>query len=248
MQNKISVCIKDEEDILIDAKSAEEISHISELIIQKYEKPLVLKLIKEKFPYISNLQKNYIKNHIKNYNTDEDFGYEARKKLISDCIYKYMTESRQKLYVESFVFFRLKKYEGLLEELVERLFDDFMLEKEYEEFIGLLKYFVNLNDDRPESINLAVRGSGIYEIFDENGENITKKCLSEFISEEPDANGVSFDDLLISVLITLAPEKIFISGRENITNSELFKTINKVFEGNIFYTENMSTEQKNTLL
>ena len=108
-----------------------------------------------------------------------------------------------------------------------------MAEREYEEFIRLLKYFVSIQENRPPAVNVLVRAEGVYELFDSNGRNITKKCLMEFLTDENVISEVNFDDLLISMLITLAPKKIIVHGSEKITNKELFLTIERVFEGEV---------------
>ena len=74
----------------------------------------------------------------------------------------------------------------------------------------------------------------MYTVLDENNEDITEKCIADFggVEETPYEN---FDDLLISVLITLAPEKIVIHNGENIKNRELFDTIKRVF-GKVEYS------------
>lgn len=227
----------DDDAIYLCQEQEEEINRAADYIIKKYERPLLLKLIKEGYCDASSMQKNYILSNIERYNTDKEVGYEARKKIISGCIRDYLKEGKTKLYFEGFVIFRLLPYENILNELIERLIEDRLCELEYSEFIRLLRYFVNLNDNRPSVTNVLVRADGVYELFDKNGENITKKCLKEFITEDAEIKDVSFDDLLISMLITLAPKRIIVHGKSKIKNRELFKTVEQVFQGNVLYCE-----------
>lgn len=227
---------KDEPDIIyFDKTNKFFIDAVSDYIIKRYEKPLLMRVIKEKYPYITQMQKNYLFTHTDRYNADDEIGYEARKKLISESLKGYAEEGKNMLYMEGFLNFRLRKYESLLEDMAERILDDRLMEQEYEEFISLLKYFININEQRPDEVNVLVRADGVYELFNEDGKNITKESLSEFLPEERAGKDISFDDLLISMLITLAPRKIIVHGGEKIENSELFETISKVFDDNMVY-------------
>ena len=123
-------------------------------------------------------------------------------------------------------------YHVVIEE-TDELVDIYYLNREYEDFIELLKYFVSVQDSRPELVYIRVLSNGTYQIFDKNKNDITKKCLYEF-STADDMNDVSFDDLLISILITLAPEKMIVENSKNIKNVQLFETIERVFE-NVVY-------------
>lgn len=229
--------IKEEnsEVIYLDRINTKLIDSVSEYIIKKYERLSLFKVIRERYPYITPMQKSYIFSHIQDYNTDDETGYEARKRIVRKALGKYIDEGKTKLYPEGFVIFRLKEYENLLEVLTEKIIDDRLKEQEYEEFISLLKYFININESRPELVNILVRAEGVYELFNENGENITKKCIKDFLSEENEISEVSFDDLLISMLITYAPRKIIVHCGEKIANRELFSTISKVFDENVVY-------------
>ena len=211
------------------------VSALADYIIEKYERPIINKIIRESCGKMSSVQKKFVLDGIARYNTDELIGYEARKRLICDRLCDYLAENRPGLFLDGFVSFRLKEYEGLLEEMVEVLSEDYLTEREYDEFIGLLRYFVSIQKQRPALAGVLVRTDGVYEIFNSGGENITRKCLADFVSEDAAARNVNFDDLLISMLITLAPEKIIIHNGDKIKNNELFETIKRVFDGNVTY-------------
>lgn len=235
MQNKGLTGLKTNELLSAENVSEETVANLAEYIMEKYEKPLFLKVLNERYSNALPFKKNYVLLNFAKYASDSELGYEARKKLIEECIYKYFKEGKSTLFTEGFVFFRLKRYESILEELAEKIFEDRMAELEYEEFIRLLRYFVNIQENRPKLINVSVRAEGVYEIFDADGKNITQKCLEDFFSDENNATEVNFDDLLISMLITLAPKKIAVHGGEKIINKELFTTIGRVFDGDVFY-------------
>ena len=208
---------------------------LAEYIMERYETRLIRRILEESYSDLSALSKREIIKGIARFSDDEQIGYNARKQAVLLNIYDYFQEESLML-IDGFVTFRLKEYEALLERLTEALVEDYLTRKEYEEFIALLKYFVTIQKPRPAFTHVCLDGRGTgYRILDESGNDITVKCFSDFAEGEVLLTEEAYDDLLISVLITLAPEKIIIHGGEYITNKELFSTIGRVFENHVSY-------------
>ena len=125
--------------------------------------------------------------------------------------------------------FRLNRYDALLNRAADRLIELYFMHKEYEEFIDLLRYFVHVQDRRPQMIHLIVNPCSMYAILNEDKEEITAECVAEFAAPD-EVCRENFDDLLISILITLAPKKIVVHNSSSIQNTTLFTTIHKVFD------------------
>ena len=106
------------------------------------------------------------------------------------------------------------------------------MEREYNEFIKLLKYFVDIQEPKFENIHvIASKGCG-YALFDENCKEITNECIKEYVTEISKGE-INYDDLLVSSLITLAPKKITVHCIGNFKNKELLETIKNIFTGNV---------------
>lgn len=206
---------------------------VAEYIIDRYEAKLIRRILKEDYPLLSPVQTREILKNIECFTDDAEIGYKARKQCIILSIYDYLKEDKTML-IDGFVNFRLKEYESLLNHLTRLLVEHYMTQKEYEEFIGLLKYFVNIQTPRPELIHICVGALGGYTILNDKEEDITTRCFSEF-AEDGLFSEEAYDDLLISVLITLAPQEIVVHGSPNIRNQELFSTISRVFDGKLQY-------------
>lgn len=202
---------------------------LSEYIIDRYETRLMRKILDENFSELSKKAKRDILKNINFFEDDKNVGFDARKRCILLALYDCLKEST-KVYLDGFVAFRLKDYETLLYKLAEKLADDYSAKKEYEEFIDLLTYFVEVQSPRPELLNVIVEKNGEYRIADMEGKDITAKCMEEFVGETALMTESDYDDILISVLITAAPEKVVIHKAENIRNRDLFLTIRKVFK------------------
>jgi putative sporulation protein YtxC len=102
-------------------------------------------------------------------------------------------------------------------------------EQEYNEFIKLLKYFVDIQEPKYEEIHITQNSDGTYKLIDEAGNEVHREYFDEFKREIEDSE-VNYDDLLISSLITMSPKKIIINNSESIKNKELLMTISKVFD------------------
>ena len=73
-----------------------------------------------------------------------------------------------------------------------------------------------------------------YVLLEGSGREITNDCIQDFMNEVSEEE-INFDDLLVSSLITLAPNKIYIHLVGQIKNKELMETIKNVFVGKVVF-------------
>lgn len=205
---------------------------LSEYIINQYEKKILKQILSANYGDFKPFQLRDIISRLPELEQDEETGAAVRFRAVKEELRDYFKES-DRASVEGLVTFRLQKYEALLHQTAEQLFDIYLTHKEYEEFIELLRYFVNVQNARPHLTHLIVNFNGMYTVLNEEKENITAECISDFANPE-EITADNFDDLLISMLITLAPEKIVVHNSTYIRNAELFETINRVF-GKVTY-------------
>ncbi len=198
------------------------IENLSQYIIKKYENKILKRIIKKNYPEIPA----FAIGEIIKLKDEENFS--ERVSFVKKILKRYFRENSTGN-VEGLVSFRFFEYKKMLNRLADELVDIYYLNREYEDFIELLRYFVAVQDNRPKVAYICAKKDGSYQILNENKEDITQKCVMEFANAE-ETKSISFDDLLISILITLAPEKIIVKNSENIKNTQLFETIEKVFE------------------
>lgn len=159
--------------------------------------------------------------------------YMNKKNKIIDEILECVRETDE-INVEGFLTFRTKDLEKELKHIIEKIVEDYVIEKEYDEFINLLKYFVNIQESRIDEVNIIIYKEGNYVLKDKNGIDITDELFKEFISNNISLE-INLDDILISGLITYCPEKIIIHCVENCLNKELINTINNVFLKKVYF-------------
>ncbi|AEV70422.1 putative sporulation protein YtxC [Acetivibrio clariflavus] len=208
---------------------------LADYIIKEYEEKLLLRIINSNYCYFNSIEKKeilrlallIIKNDDKNF-LNSLFQIRRRNIIIKKLVDYF--ESSNKVILDGFVNFRLKDYIKDLEEIVDKAVDEFLTEREYKEFIRLLRYFVDIQEPKFNVIHVLVDYDNKYILLDEKKKEITNECIQEFMSDIPEGE-INYDDLLVSSLITMAPKKVIIHSADNFRNKELLETIKNVFWG-----------------
>lgn len=141
---------------------------------------------------------------------------------------KKCLEEKNELNINGFITFRMRELRDDIERVIDKVVEKYMVEKEYREFVKLLKYFVDIQDSKVERIDIIIHKDGGYNVVDENNNDL----FDEFMNELTDCKlGVdaSIEDVIISGLITNAPKKIKIYRKKHCTNKEFIDTIINVF-------------------
>lgn len=149
------------------------------------------------------------------------------KNNIIKKIDEYLQESIE-IILDGFITFRLKDLNEELTGLVEKIIEEYVIEKEYSEFIKLLKYFVDIQESRYDVVNIIINSDGDYVIEDGSLNNITDDFFTDFNIDNIKGE-VNKHDILVSALITCAPKKIVVHGMVNVQNQEVMDTIKNIF-------------------
>lgn len=150
---------------------------------------------------------------------------------IRDCI-----SEKQEINIDGFITFRMRKLRGDIEKIIDKVVERYMVEKEYKEFVKLLKYFVEIQECKIEEINIIIEANNNYTIKNGEGRDLYYDFLKEIKAEQGRIE-LNIEDVLISGLITSAPKNIIIYGKENCTNKEFLDTIENVFGNKVTFQE-----------
>lgn len=153
---------------------------------------------------------------------------------IKECV-----EENENINIDGFLRFRSKDIATDIEKIIDKVIEQYMVEKEYKEFIDLLKYFVDIQESKIEEVNIIIEDEGQYKITDKLGNNIFYKFISE-LSECNMGKGINVEDIIISGLITNSPENIIIHHCDRCLNKEFIDTIKNVFGERVRYCEKCS--------
>ncbi|HWQ76310.1 MAG TPA: putative sporulation protein YtxC, partial [Syntrophomonas sp.] len=153
------------------------------------------------------------------------FNYGRKNKIshkIMDHIY-----SHDKLVIEGLINFCMQDYLNELRFAVDLACEELNNEKEYNDFVKLLRYFVDNQTPRTREVNLLMDKDGLFFLWDGDGVDIDEKIIN-YYSNEMLYNDISLDDILVSILITISPRRIILHNTAN-ENSEPVKIIRQVF-------------------
>lgn len=186
---------------------------IRQLLVKEFP-PEMLKDWETLYPYILN-----VLNEMDSMQTEVSY-----KTKLYQQILEYLQEHRE-LVLDGFIRFRLKRYMDMLSDAIELGHEQFREDKEYKEFIELLRYFVSLQETRYELVHVLKGTSKPFYFFDENGHLINLDQLDMVLQSV----GQEFreEDYVVSALITLSPKRILFHLSEQ--KSALEDTLRHIF-------------------
>jgi len=119
-----------------------------------------------------------------------------------------------------FANFRLRDVRDRVHAVVEKQVRDYLRQQDYKELVNLLRYLVQVQEPRLQAVNVVMR-EGDLCLLDGDGMIIETEYLDEFGWDE-----VEREDLLLSALITIAPEEVILHFTEE---PAIVSTIREVF-------------------
>lgn len=210
---------------------------ISDIILSHWEDILLKEIIRENYYYFGDEEKDLIYNYaLRHINQEGEDSRNAiywlsRKSKILQKLLEFLRHSNR-IIIDGFIRFRLKEYMNELRDVTDKAVDDFLIEREYGEFIQLLKYFVEIQEPRVEVVHVQIMAGGIFKLFDDKQQPIRSDYLEGFIIDLVD-NEINYEDLLISALITIAPKRITLHYKNDGSQSATLDTIKNVFTGRV---------------
>lgn len=179
---------------------------LSDCIIFYYESNLLQRIINYNYFYFDELDKRIIEEYCYKTITDnEESNYKFRRNEIWIEVMNYINNNKSMI-LDGFVNFRLKHYLNTLDEIVDSSVKQYVIEKEYNEFISLLQMYINSKQSSCNLLHLIyINGESI--ILDES-KNIID--LEDDIFDAKYISDISFssNDYSLNALLTLLPKKI----------------------------------------
>lgn len=203
---------------------------LSFLVIEKYEEIIIKRLIFSNYFYFDIQERNTVLEITLNLLSEADLNnIENRQTIIYRNFYDYLHDNN-KIVLDGFINFRLKKYLDYLCSIIDEAVNQFIIEREYWEFISLLKVYIKSEVSSIEKVHLIYNNSESI-LLDENKKiiEIDKKAFNvKYLSDIT----FSSNDYTLNTLLNLVPKKIYIHLSDGISD-EFINTIQLVFEDRV---------------
>ena len=202
-------------------------SILSFLVIDEWEEDLLKRLILQNYFYFDANERNKILAICFDVMAD-DFSklFDQKFKMLYNSFYDFL-QTHKSLVLNGFINFRLKDYFSVLDDIVNEAVNDFVIEKEYLEFISLLKLYINSQNCCSEMVHIVFSSSQSI-LLDENKNLIVVKddiFKAKYLSDIT----FSSNDYILNSLLTLLPKKIYVHLVDDFMD-EFINTLQLVFE------------------
>lgn len=200
------------------------------LVIDELEESFIKKLILKNYFYFDFNERKHIVEMCFDIFTD-DFNLYFDKKyncLIND--FESYLKNNKSIILDGFLNFRIKDYMSILEEVVDEAVNNFVIEKEYLEFISLLKMYVNSQKSTCDIVHLIYTNES--SILLDKDKNIINVSDDVFKAKYLSDISFSSNDYALNSLLTLIPKKIYIHLIDNCID-EFIHTLSLIFESRV---------------
>ena len=204
---------------------------LSLLVIDELEEILLKRLIFQNYFYFNSTEKEQIINICYDLMSDDfSVNFDTKLKILYNTFYNFLSNNKS-IVLNGFVNFRLKEYLSLLDDLLTKAVNHFVIEKEYFELISLLKLYINSQPYGCELVHIIFSPNNESILLDENRNLI---LVTDDIFKTKYLSDISFssNDYILNSLLTLLPKKIYIHLVDGYSD-EFINTLQLVFEDNV---------------
>lgn len=202
---------------------------LSFLIIYEFEEDFLKNIIYKNYFYFSHPERELILNNCFDIMVDSE-KYLKNKFDILFIFFKDYLYNNRNIFLTGVINFRLDKYYDMLNSIVDDAVNEFIIEKEYREFISLMKLYINSQKSNSSIVHLIYSKNSTI-LLDEN-KNIIENSKNIFNTKFLSDISFSTNDYILNNLLELLPEKIYIHLVDNIID-EFINTLNLIFENRI---------------
>lgn len=206
-------------------------STITHCIINIYELSIIKNTIKTNYFYFSSIEQSQIlENCIQNLKDSTNEYVCIRESHVQTALTEYLQENKV-LIIDGFINFRISNYLKLINYIVDTSVEKFVIDREYSEFIALLKQYIFSHPCKSSCIHVIYSMESSF-LLDEKQELIpfdnqvfNQKYLSDI--------HFSSNDYTLNTLLTFLPEKIFI--HTNDVNDDFINTLKLIFDKRVSF-------------
>ncbi len=204
---------------------------MSSLIIDLYEETILKRIISSNYFYFTNIEQRKILEICRYYLCSKDLDeVTLRKESLKISCIEYFSNNKSVI-LDGFINFRISNYIKIIDYVVDLSVNKFVIDREYNEFVDLLRCYINSKESNTSLVHLIYQNQEAI-LLDEFKNIITiddtalnNKYLSDIT--------FSSNDYALNTLLTLLPEKIYIHVIDSIQD-EFINTIKLIFDSRIY--------------
>ncbi|USB32446.1 putative sporulation protein YtxC [Paenibacillus sp. YPG26] len=201
---------------------------LAEYVITEKEADIVRRLVSKEYGFPDAEEQNVVVDSCLHLLGPEMEGAEVRSRRCGQLavhLRNYMEEHTE-LNLDGFITFRMKEYLDHIRETLDYVVDEYLLDKQYEEFIGLLKYFVHFQETQIGVVHLMHKGGSDFTIYNEHMLPLEAAVVGGVVARIAD-HELELEDVIVSSLISLSPGRIVVHTRE--PEVQIISTIRQIF-------------------
>lgn len=250
--NKIKIITNiDESDINIELSSTHDgcirIRYFTNSNINKKENidkliGKITKLIIEytKFESVEYLKENYFYFDEDEFDTiiktiEEEVENDIKIQLLIKNKFKEVLENSKNINLNGFIKFRLKFIKLYVSQVVEKCIDSYLMKKEYLDFINIIKYITDVEEQNHDLVNIIYNNHKL-QVYDSKMIKLSYISNVE-IAKELDGKVINYDESVINILLSISPDKIVLhTSNIDTDDTEVYNTveiIKHIFEGRV---------------
>ena len=216
---------------------------IFNMIQENIQYELLREMIDKEYSTLPIIERNHFFENVKQWLALPSAGIDReQEKKVKNILFNELLdflEENKEIHLEGFIQFRMQQYKTYLRQLMEVYLQQWQVQQEYNHFIELLQMFLSTQPSQMEILHVVAHKDGTLTIVDDNGKDITDWSIQEFI-KELDIQEWSYEDILMSAVIQLAPTKVIIHKHEYIKNQKVMNTLKRLFSANLNFCSQCS--------
>ncbi|MGL5507127.1 MAG: sporulation protein YtxC [Paraclostridium sp.] len=162
--------------------------------------------------------------------------FSKKETIIKESLFHRVIQcigSENYINIDGFVKFRMKELLGYISNIVDIALEEYIMKKDHDEFINVLKYFIEVQDGKIDILKVYIKKDNSVILCDKDDKIIENENDEELINMFVKEN-LNYEDFLISTLLSLCPKEILIyNSAKNHKSNEIIETIKSIFAGRV---------------
>lgn len=197
------------------------------LTLNLFEEEFLKTIIAHEYFYFDSIDRAKILDFFDDLQDLDD--YITKRTLLYNIFSSYIYNN-DKIFLDGFIPFRIKDYLNFLTEKVDYAVNRFLIDREYSEFISILKMYIQSQNPSKSLVHL-VYSKDKSVLLDENKNVIEDKSLA-FNAKYLSDITFSDNDYALNTLLSIVPRKIYVHLVDNNID-EFIETLKLIFEDRI---------------